>query len=762
MKIKGTLLFGLLVGSLLLLVGCVLPFDAPILPLDPDEHVCRFYEVERKEATCAEDGYVKYACSCKKTETDVLEKTAHTPVTVAEKAPSCTEGGNTAGVKCSVCGAAISGYELIDALGHDPIVDEMIPPTASVAGKTEGSHCDRCGVTLVKQLPVYASDYTNPERYEGDYSYSYLETLPDADELTELYDRIDEAMLAFHLSDTDVGADLLIAEIDYSDLHLSSEQAIGVWSAYKTDHPLYYWLSSQIKYSQVTLNILVYEEYASAAVRRGYNAQIYAAAERAIGSVVSDGTYAMTLAIHDAIIDGAYYAYESDGVTPEDAAFAHNVIGVLAEGRGVCESYAKAFQLMLNYCGVENIYVTGYAGEAHAWNLVRMDDGEWYWYDLTWDDDPDRGLGIAYNYFCVNDTQGVGWIDGRFVEQDVAFVSNHTPDAPTALGTGFAAPLPDRSDTEFAEADFLVRQTTFEVAGLTYSVCGNGAVQLVSVGISHLVNVPDSVIFGGVEFSVVSIGAFKEGSSRSYDAGSVFQQGSEPIAVSIGESVRFIWDNALASATLTDISVDADNEYFESADGVLFTKGRYTLIHYPSARSDDGYKTPEKTAQIASGAFRDLVNLKKLTFGKAVAVIGIANYGYGYNYGEDEINTVLTTDNEIPFIVASLASGGVLSFEQGNATYAEISGGVYTDGGKTLVSALDRSATSFVLHGGVEHIGEYALYYCTGISEIRYGSDSTAWSRLTVGKSWYPAYSTMLYLVCTDGTFTIRTTEDLQ
>ena len=218
MKIKGTLLFGLLVGSLLLLVGCVLPFDAPILPLDPDEHVCRFYEVERKEATCAEDGYVKYACSCEKTETDVLGKTAHTPVTVAEKAPSCTEGGNTAGVKCSVCGAAISGYELIDALGHDPIVDEMIPPTASVAGKTEGSHCDRCGVTLVKQLPVYASDYTNPERYEGDYSYSYLETLPDADELTELYDRIDEAMLAFHLSDTDVGADLLIAEIDYSDL----------------------------------------------------------------------------------------------------------------------------------------------------------------------------------------------------------------------------------------------------------------------------------------------------------------------------------------------------------------------------------------------------------------------------------------------------------------------------------------------------------------------------------------------------------------
>ncbi len=744
---------------LLMLAGCSLPFDVPGLPNGPDGHSCSFAQTERREPNCSEEGYVKYACTCGKLETDTIPVKAHTPVAVAERAATCTEGGATAGQTCLICNELISGCEPTNALGHAPVVDKAVPPTATEAGKTEGSHCERCEEILVKQLPVYANDYTNPERYEGSYAYEYLATLSGGDKLTALYDRIDAQMLEFHIGDTDVGEDLLVAEVAYSDLGLSSDQALGVWSAYRIDHPLYYWLSSQIKYSQNSLNLLAYEEYARADVRRGYNAQIYAAASRAIGSAVSEGTYALTLAIHDAIIEGAYYAYESDGVTPEDAAFAHNVIGVLAEGSGVCESYAKAFQLMLNYCGVENIYVTGYAGEPHAWNLVLMDDGAWYWFDLTWDDSPDRALGVTYNYFCVNDTQGVGQIDGRFVEREVSFMENHTPDAPNALGTGFAYSLPERSEWEFDEAEYLVRQTTFAVAGLEYSICGNGEVQLVGISASGEVSVPDVVLYDGIEFEVVSIGAFKEGSSFSYDAGSVFSAEAAVTVVSIGSGVTFIWDNALASETLTFIAVDEDNEYFESVDGVLFTEGLYTLVHYPSARAGESYSTPAATAEIAYGAFRDLEDLKYLTVGKSVAFIGTVNYGYGYNYGEDRINTVLTYDNEVPFIVASLASGGALAFEKGNTVYTvfDDADGVYTDGGRTLVSALDKSATEFVMYSGVEHIGDYALYYCAGIREIDFsGISSSLWTSITVGKDWKPYGAVRLTVTFSDGRFYVE------
>ena len=755
-KICATLLAMLL---LMMLAGCSLPFDIPGLTDGPDGHVCSFTETERREPTCSEEGYVKYTCTCGSFETNTIPVKPHTPVDVAARAATCTEGGVSAGQVCLICSGLISGCEPTDALGHAPVVDEAIPPTAVEAGKTEGSHCDRCGTILVKQMPVYANDYTNPERYEGSYAYEHLATLSGGDKLTELYDRIDAQMLEFHLGDTDVGADLLIAEVAYSDLGLSSEQALGVWSAYRIDHPLYYWLSSQIKYSQNALNLLVYEEYARADVRREYNAQIYAAASRAIGSAVSEGTYALTLAIHDTIIEGAYYAYESDGVTPEDSAFAHNVVGVLAEGSGVCESYAKAFQLMLNYCGIENIYVTGYAGEPHAWNLVLMDDGEWYWFDLTWDDSPDRALGVTYNYFCVNDTQSVGQIDGSFVEQSISFMENHTPDAPNALGTNFAYPLPERSEREFDEAEYLIRQTTFVVEGLEYSICGNGEVQLVGIGVSGEVFIPDTVLYDGIEFDVVSIGAFKEGSTFSYDSGSVISADAEVTAVIIGAGVTFVWDSAFESETLAFITVDEDNGYFEAVDGVLFTEGLYTLIHYPSARAGESYTTPATTAEIAYGAFRDLAYLKYLTVSKSVSTVGAVNYGYGYNYGEDRINTVLTYDNEVSFIVASLAAGGRLAFEKGNTVYTvfDDADGVYTDGGRTLVSALDRSATEFVMYSGVEHIGDYALYYCTGIREIDFSSTpKSLWTSITVGKDWKPYGAARLTVIFSDGSFYVE------
>jgi len=51
------------------------------------------------------------------------------------------------------------------------------------------------------------------------------------------------------------------------------------------------------------------------------------------------------------------------------------------------------------------MYVVGevYTG-GHAWNLVKVDD-EWYHLDTTWNDPvPDRGNGIRYDYFLLNDT----------------------------------------------------------------------------------------------------------------------------------------------------------------------------------------------------------------------------------------------------------------------------------------------------------------------------------------------------------------------
>ena len=58
--------------------------------------------------------------------------------------------------------------------------------------------------------------------------------------------------------------------------------------------------------------------------------------------------------------------------------------GVLLRGRGTCDSYSKAYYLMLKAAGIGVDRVTSDQIN-HAWNLVKM-EGEWYHVDVTWDD----------------------------------------------------------------------------------------------------------------------------------------------------------------------------------------------------------------------------------------------------------------------------------------------------------------------------------------------------------------------------------------
>ena len=64
----------------------------------------------------------------------------------------------------------------------------------------------------------------------------------------------------------------------------------------------------------------------------------------------------------------------------------HSAYGILLEGYGVCESYAKAMSRLLDAVGIPNIYVVGEAGGGHAWNYVQMPNGSWYMVDSTWND----------------------------------------------------------------------------------------------------------------------------------------------------------------------------------------------------------------------------------------------------------------------------------------------------------------------------------------------------------------------------------------
>ena len=427
-------------------------------------------------------------------------------------AATCAKGGISDGKFCGRCGLVIEEQVVIPMLDHKLVVKSGTEPTCTEDGITEGSQCYVCfkifkEQEIVQKLGHVIEDhrctrcdyceFEDPTRYSSSYGYEYLGTLPKGKDLQQCYTMIDKAVRDFHFN-THINLDLenendTEAPLDYiyiTGLHLSVDDVHTVFILYRHDNPLYYWLTSSFFYYSSNdivkyFWLLCEDDYISGAEREKNNKLIYDAVEEYYSTVEGEGSpYLITLAYYNRIIESIDYAYESDGVTPQDGLWAHSVIGVFDKRGAVCESYAKTLQLLLNFSGVENIYVTGDAGGAHAWNLVKLDDGKWYWCDPTWDDNPNEPDGITYDYFCM--------ADKRF--------DDHIPNTPDDENIyDRLYPLPSRSPVSFSSNEVMEVGEIFTVDGSTYLIKGYKSVVCTSYVSSEL---PSKVTYKGIEYTV--------------------------------------------------------------------------------------------------------------------------------------------------------------------------------------------------------------------------------------------------------------------
>lgn len=82
---------------------------------------------------------------------------------------------------------------------------------------------------------------------------------------------------------------------------------------------------------------------------------------------------------------------------------------LLLDGVGDCWSYSLTMHLLLQMAGIPAHIVTGTGkGIPHSWNIVQLDNGEWYHIDTTWDDPIVRNFGStgipSHRYFLICDT----------------------------------------------------------------------------------------------------------------------------------------------------------------------------------------------------------------------------------------------------------------------------------------------------------------------------------------------------------------------
>ena len=149
-----------------------------------------------------------------------------------------------------------------------------------------------------------------------------------------------------------------------------------------------------------------------------------------------------------------------------------------------------------------------------------------------------------------------------------------------------------------------------------------GCVNLTSISVPSSVTAIGKSAFAGcsnVETINMSMGLKNLGDFAFAGCGKVTE-------INIPETVAFMGANPFANcAGLTNITIDAGNDSFVYRDGILFDKTMYTLIFYPSYKTDATYEIPASVYEIAGGAFSGS-QLETIVLPESIKAIGESTF----------------------------------------------------------------------------------------------------------------------------------------
>lgn len=177
---------------------------------------------------------------------------------------------------------------------------------------------------------------------------------------------------------------------------VTTNQAISVVEAVYNDHPELFWLDAEFfcKYLRTGICVEITLQYNDTANDLTAAAQNFdaCAAEILAGARNLGSDYEKEQYVHDALVQIVEYKAS----TPID----QSAYSAIVMGESVCAGYARAFQYLMQQLGIPCYYCTGYAGEDHAWNIVKI--GSLYRnVDVTWDDTEPS----TYDYYNKSDRE---------------------------------------------------------------------------------------------------------------------------------------------------------------------------------------------------------------------------------------------------------------------------------------------------------------------------------------------------------------------
>ncbi len=182
------------------------------------------------------------------------------------------------------------------------------------------------------------------------------------------------------------------------DRKVTSDEVALAMELFLSDHPECFWVSGGYGYSTYSDGTVVsiapnYAVEMSDIPRM--RAQLESVVSSIIETVPGGDNYEKALYLHDVVASHVEYVHEGLHQT---------AYGALVSGKAVCAGYASAYQLLLQRVGICSWKISGQSyepntgiPEAHAWNMVMIEDDVCVYTDVTWDDQGDELYRMYFN-----------------------------------------------------------------------------------------------------------------------------------------------------------------------------------------------------------------------------------------------------------------------------------------------------------------------------------------------------------------------------
>lgn len=175
---------------------------------------------------------------------------------------------------------------------------------------------------------------------------------------------------------------------------ISSTLLKNAFTAVVNDHPELFWVNTAYEYEYAPTGRVaaIYLSFNRTADDIQTAKQLFEESAVSILAGVDElgNDYEREVYVHDRLISRVSYS--------KTAAMNQSAYSAMVLGKTVCAGYARAFQYLMQKLGIPCYYCTGFAGENHAWNIIKLSDG-YYNVDTTWDDTNPN----TYIYFNCSD-----------------------------------------------------------------------------------------------------------------------------------------------------------------------------------------------------------------------------------------------------------------------------------------------------------------------------------------------------------------------